>query len=459
MSENTFPVYSVDVLVNFYRTEVLTGQESKHLNKSDLTPTPKPEAVQMLYMRVLHFLFRFRPECHSMLPLLDDMQYPQYPQYHEGPTSILSVYIRMRHFLPSCLYFDFSMNDLLAPKKQRTLTILSGIMNFLHFKIQKIKVVLDKQAKFRADMDRLLTYVKFNKEGERKIEILTTIPPEQQAEADELAAALSELQATTLHEYQEANIKKDSIAEWKTKNAEKTQKLAQIKVEVTNLKDDINKLKSQIVESPEELKSQMEKMRDNVKNIKMSIEKADEYVVELQSMLQAVGLTEAETQQTYGLLLELENRINDIKQLQEENQELTSEKKLKELKNLCLEESQLKRVVGMKQDKDSKQNIRRQMQRERKELHTQEVLGQYNQIHQKREEMANKIKEITNETQHLKAKIQNLRDVCSKETMKAQALFDTLSASMDNLHRQMDMTVAEFNQDHTRMSANVFRVV
>lgn len=36
------------------------------------------------------------------------------------------------------------------------------------------------------------------------------------------------------------------------------------------VKEDISKLKSQIVESPEELKSQMEKMKETVKNIKNS---------------------------------------------------------------------------------------------------------------------------------------------------------------------------------------------
>ncbi len=41
MSENTFPVCPADAIVNFYRTEVLTGQEAKHFTKSDLTPTPK----------------------------------------------------------------------------------------------------------------------------------------------------------------------------------------------------------------------------------------------------------------------------------------------------------------------------------------------------------------------------------------------------------------------------------
>lgn len=39
---------------------------------------------------------------------------------------------------------------------------------------------------------------------------------------------------------------------------------------MATLKDEISKLKSQIVESPEELKNEMEKMKENVKSIKLS---------------------------------------------------------------------------------------------------------------------------------------------------------------------------------------------
>ncbi|XP_058487731.1 kinetochore protein Nuf2 [Solea solea] len=453
MTENTFPVYSADAIVNFYRTEVLTGQEAKHLTKGDLTPTPKPGTVQTLYMRVLHLLYRFRPECHSMVPLLENIQYPA---YQEGATSIMSVYIRMQQFLPMCLVFDFSLNDLLAPQKQKTITVLSAILNFLHFRKQRMEMVLEKQAKYRADMDRLQAYTRGNKEAEKKIKALTTIPPEQQAEAEELAAALSELQATTMHEYQEVNVKNDCIAEWKTKIAEKSQKLAQVKVDVSNMKEDIGRLKSQIVESPEELKSQMEKMRENVKNVKNSIKETDERVVELQNMVQGVTHTEAEIQQMYNLLQDLESSMSNTKQRHEMQQDLTAqyEKKQKELKNLCVEEAQMKRAQGMKLDKESKQNIRRQMKKETMEQHVQDVMGQCNQIHQKREEMAEKIQEISRETQQLKAKIQSLRDVCSKETEKAQALYDTLSNSMDDLHGRIDTHIVDLKQDVVRMSAN-----
>lgn len=51
------------------------------------------------------------------------------------------------------------------------------------------------------------------------------------------------------------------------------------------------------------------------------------------------------------------------------------EKKQKELKHLCAEETQLKRALAMKLDKEHKQNIRRQKKREMKEQHVQEVLG------------------------------------------------------------------------------------
>lgn len=39
--ENTFPIYKVDAIVQFFRTEVLTGQEAKHFAKADVTPNPK----------------------------------------------------------------------------------------------------------------------------------------------------------------------------------------------------------------------------------------------------------------------------------------------------------------------------------------------------------------------------------------------------------------------------------
>lgn len=52
-SDWTFPIQPADTLVDFYRTEVLTGQEAKHLTKSDLVPTPKvPDQTFISYRKL-----------------------------------------------------------------------------------------------------------------------------------------------------------------------------------------------------------------------------------------------------------------------------------------------------------------------------------------------------------------------------------------------------------------------
>lgn len=57
MTENTFPVHNAETLVNFYRSDVLTGQEAKLFTKSDLTPVPKvsPVRAEVQYQSGLEF--------------------------------------------------------------------------------------------------------------------------------------------------------------------------------------------------------------------------------------------------------------------------------------------------------------------------------------------------------------------------------------------------------------------
>uniref|UniRef100_A0AAZ3QFR1 Kinetochore protein Nuf2 N-terminal domain-containing protein n=1 Tax=Oncorhynchus tshawytscha TaxID=74940 RepID=A0AAZ3QFR1_ONCTS len=419
MTENTFPVYKVDAIVTFFRTEVLTGQEAKHFTKNDLAPSPKPDAVQRLYMRILQLLYRFKPECHYMVPFSENIQHPQ---LHEWPTAVMSVYLRMRQFLRMCYVYDFSLNDLLAPKVKRTVTILSGIMNYLHFRKQRLDMTMGHQERFREDMDKLQAYSRGTKDAQKKMDKLTTIPPEQQAEARELDSALSDLQTNTMHQYQEVNAINENIAEWKTEMAEKAQKLTQLKVDVATLKENIGKLKSQIVESPEEMKIQMEKMKENVKNIKLAIETADERLVGLQSNVQGVTHSEADIQLIFKLLQDLQSSMNKTQQHQEEAQALVCvyEAQQKELKNHGVEEGQLKRSLGMKMDKESKQHIRRQKKKEIKDQYIEDVLGQCDNVHQKREQIADQIQERDRDSQHLRSQMTNLRDTCSQETEKAQ---------------------------------------
>ncbi|XP_046730523.1 kinetochore protein Nuf2 isoform X1 [Silurus meridionalis] len=451
--ENTFPIYKVDAIVQFFRTEVLTGQEAKHFVKGDVTPNPKADAIQKLYMRILQLVYRFRPECHYLAPLSENLQYPM---LHEWSTPVLSLYVCMCQFLPVCHVYDFSLNDLLNPKPKRTITILSGIQNFLHFRKQRLEIIAGHQQAFRADMDKLQSFTKGIKEAEKKMEKLMTIPPEQQAEAKELAAALTEVKNATMQETQEVNSLNEQVAECKRVIAERSQKLSQRKLDVATHKDEIAKLKSQIVESPEELKNEMEKMKESIKNIKISKELADENLVDLQIKVQCASQGEAEIQVILKQLQDLQASMCKTNQQKEEVQNLVAlyESLQKELKGLSNEEGQLKRALAMKQDKLSKQQIRHQKKKELKDQHVQNVLGQYDKVHEKREEIVDRIKNITRETTQFKAKMQKLRDTCNQNTEKAQAIYDRLLTTLEQFHKRLENLVMEGSADIMKMKTN-----
>ncbi|XP_017306385.1 kinetochore protein Nuf2 isoform X1 [Ictalurus punctatus] len=453
MMENTFPIYKVDAIVQFFRTEVLTGQEAKHFAKGDITPNPKMDVLQRLYMRILELVYRFRPDCHYLVPLSENLQHPM---LHEWSTPILNLYACMCQFLPVCHVYDFSLNDLLNPKPKRTITILSGIQNFLHFRKHRLEIMAGHQQAFRADMDKLQSFTKGIKEAEKKIEKLMTIPPEQQAEAKELAAALTELKNATVQETQAVNALNEQVTECKREIAEQSQKLKQKKLEVATHKDEIAKLKSQIVESPEELKNEMEKMKESIKNIKISKELADERLVGLQIEVQCTSQGEAEIQVILKQLHDLQASMCKTNQQKEEVQNLVAlyESLQKELKGLSNEEGQLKRALAMKYDKQSKQQIRHQKKKELKEHRVQNILGQYDKVHEKREEIVDQIKNINRETTQLKAKMQKLRDTCNQNTEKAQAIYDRLLTTLEQYHKRLENLVMEGSADIMKMKSN-----
>ncbi|XP_069045552.1 kinetochore protein Nuf2 [Lepisosteus oculatus] len=448
MEAHTFPVYKVDAIVQFLRNNV----SDENLTKSDIAPNPKPDTIQRLYMKILHQVFGFRPECHSMMPINENVQYSA---ILEGVTPVLSVYICMCQFLPMCHIYDFQLNDILSPKVKRTIYILSGIMNFLHFRNLRQGMLAETQQTYKPVMDKLQTLTQEINEAEKKIQELSTIPPEQKAQYEELSAALSDLQNHMDHEVQEVSAVNSQIAELKADHAERSQKLNQKKVQVATLKEDIAKLKSQIVESPEEIKNEKEKMKETVKNIKKTKEKADVRSVELQIKNQTYNQYKADIQSVYKLLLDLQSAMDEMYKQQEEIHifDNSNERAKKELKNLIADESQMKRALHMKQEKIHKQRIKRQRKLEMKDQHVQTIFGEYNQVHQNREDILNKIQEINSETQQLKAKMDYLKGCCEQETDKAQAMYDHLVTALDNLHTRIMDHVAEKKGEMEKMKA------
>lgn len=437
MEENlTFPVYKVEEILAFLRSDVLAGPEARNFTKSDIVPTPKPDSIQRLYMRILQLVFGFRPDCHYMMPVNENIQHPL---IYEGILPIASIYLRMCQFLPMCHVYDFQMNDLLNPKAKRTIFILCGIMNFLHFRNLRREIYLDHLQGYKSAVEKSQSIAKGINEAELKITKLTTIPPQQQAEFKELSAAVTDLHHAMSQESQAVNSINEEIAQLKSEHAEKTLKLNNKKVDLATLKEDQARLKSLIVESPEELRNEKEKMKETVKKIKQTIEKTNVNLVELQNKIQGSVKCQEEFQSFYKLQLDLQGGMEKMNSLIAEIRNINDvvERQRKDLKNMSTDETQYKRAVGMKMDKKTKLQIRRQKKQEVKDQQVQIMFGECNQVQDKREDVLKQIKQVIDENQQVKAKLQFLTECCSNETAKAQALYDSLMGVLEQYHERL----------------------
>ncbi|MGH0154494.1 UNVERIFIED_CONTAM: hypothetical protein FKN15_027613 [Acipenser sinensis] len=350
MEENlTFPVYKVEEILAFLRSDVLAGPEARNFTKSDIVPTPK-------------------------MPVNENIQHPL---IYEGILPIASIYLRMCQFLPMCHVYDFQMNDLLNPKAKRTIFILCGIMNFLHFRNLRREIYLDHLQGYKSAVEKSQSIAKGINEAELKITKLTTIPPQQQAEFKELSAAVTDLHHAMSQESQAVNSINEEIAQLKSEHAEKTLKLNNKKVDLATLKEDQARLKSLIVESPEELRNEKEKMKETVKKIKQTIEKTNVNLVELQNKIQGSVKCQEEFQSFYKLQLDLQGGMEKMNSLIAEIRNINDvvERQRKDLKNMSTDETQFKRAVGMKMDKKTKLQIRRQKKQEVKDQQVQIVFS------------------------------------------------------------------------------------
>nr|ACO52024.1 Kinetochore protein Nuf2 [Aquarana catesbeiana] len=194
----TFPRFSVVDLVNFFRQNILTAAEAKNFTKADIYPNPKLEWVQKIYMRILQQVFNLRVEHFYMVPV--DLEIP-YPHLVEGFAPLGYIVSYMARLLPICRVYEFLPSDVLNPKGKHITTLLSGIVNFLHFRNTRMDTYNEFCLRYKSALDIMNQQQKVLRELEAKKEKLTTIPPEQQAEFKALSSDIQDLQQIISQEY------------------------------------------------------------------------------------------------------------------------------------------------------------------------------------------------------------------------------------------------------------------
>ncbi|KAG8436641.1 hypothetical protein GDO86_007659 [Hymenochirus boettgeri] len=434
MEKMTFPIFSAPDLVNFFRQNILTGSEAKNFNKTDIYPNPKPEVVQKLYMRILQQVFNYGVEAFYMVPMnLDN----QYPHLVEGFAPVANILKLMARFLPMCRVYDFHPSDILNPKGKRTLHLLSGIVNFLRFSISRKEVYMEYCLSYKSALETMRQLQKSNQEAEAKKEKLTTVPPEQQAEFKALSSEIHDLQQIISQEYRAKDVLfQDKIAQQKTNFAEKNKRLNEEKLAIATMKEEQERMKSQIVESPEQRQMKTERMKETVHRLKQTKQETSDKCDYYRDRVGLACMWQSDVQGYLKKLQGIEANIEIHRKIREEIRQ--SEEQVvnlnRELKSLANEDAQLKRIILQRKEKLAKLDIKNKKKQEDFNQQKQGIMEVCSHIQEKRQAVHGRISHVLQEIQQTNSKKDQLLEKMEAEKKKCQEVITDFRVALEKYH-------------------------
>ncbi|XP_056379275.1 kinetochore protein Nuf2 [Hyla sarda] len=455
MDKLTFPQFPAAELVNFFRQKVLTGAEAKNFTKADIYPNPKPEWILKLFMRVLQRVFNIGVEQFYMVPMDLDIQYPHLMEGFAPSAYIVKL---MARFLPMCLIYDFHPSDVLNPKGKRALYLLSGIVNFLHFRVTRQMVYTSVCLSYKSALDNIHQHQKTIQELEAKIEKLTTVPPEQQAEFKALSSDIHDLQQSINQEYRTKDLAlQEKIAHQKADFAEKMKKVNQNKLNIATMKEEQDTMKSQIVESPEQRKNKTERMKENVHRLKQARQETSEKCDHYRERVTVAGLwlsdVQAYNKKQHSIETHMEIYRKILEELRQKEEQIMNENR--EMKSMVNEESQLKRTNLTKKEKLAKMDIKNQKKQEDFEHRKNEILEICSHIQEKRQAVHGRVSHVLQEIQQTTSRKQQQIEMAEEEKKKYKDLVSGFKSALEKYHESMIKTT---NQSGERRREKVAKL-
>ncbi|GAB5583726.1 kinetochore protein Nuf2 [Prionailurus iriomotensis] len=431
METLSFPRYNVAEIVIHIRNKILTGADGKNLSKNDLYPNPKPEVLNMIYMRALQIVYGIR----------------------------LEHFYMKDSFLPICRVNDFEIADILYPKAKRTSRFLSGIINFIHFREACRETYMEFLWQYcgKSSVDKMHQLNTAHQEALMKLERLDSVPVEEQAEFKQLSDDIQELQQSLNQEFRQKTIVlQDGNSQKKSEISEKTKRLNELKLSVVSLKEVQESLKTKIVDSPEKLKNYKEKMKDTVQKLKNSRQEVMEKYEIYRDSVECLPSCQLEVQLYQKKIQDLADNREKLTNILKESLNLEDqiESDESELKKLKTEENSFKRLMIGKKEKLATAQFKINKKHE-------DVKQDCNKVQEKRGAVYERVTTINQEIQKIKLGIQQLKDATERERLKSQEIFLSLKAALEKYHEGIEKAAedcgAKIEEKTAELKKNMFR--
>ncbi|KAG9446008.1 hypothetical protein H6P81_012136 [Aristolochia fimbriata] len=362
------------------------------------------------------------------------------PDAHISSVQIVNLYVKMKELISSICMMNFTMADLIRPKRDRTIKFISGIINFLLFREEKLnlmKPIVDKVNLLEERCTELET---------KKSELMLNISEHEmrskteQPMVDELQAEVNELRQTI----QNLNKQQMSIRALCQKLKDKTKEI-DVKISGAELKllesaQENNKLSSSIVQSPDKLQGALEEKKLIQAEMQLSERVAMESVQEKSSNIEVYTKAVTKLSKHLQKMQSLQELVNsaktvgkDIKDLKaklndEGRMDMSLEAKIVEYGHKAEQAIELERATKMERDLKHREtlkelsNVKSEVEAKLRELDLREM----------------KVQDMVAEVDNINSKISAIREAGLAKQQDIYIKFEEIFSEVHSYSKSMD---------------------
>ncbi|OAA48443.1 kinetochore protein nuf2 [Metarhizium rileyi] len=197
--------------------------------------------------------------------------------------NLMGFYVSLRRLLFDCGVTDFTFNDLYKPTYERLVKIFSYLINFVRFRESQTTVIDEYYNKSESTKNRIETLYAQNQENEARIEHMKHNCKAMEAQVREKTMRNEELKKRLLELQRHQKTVATRLDEAKEKKGELTNILEQKTQDKLTLKQESNKLRPYMLQSPSALQDNLTELREILNNDKAHIDALDRRARALQT--------------------------------------------------------------------------------------------------------------------------------------------------------------------------------
>ncbi|RUS27143.1 hypothetical protein BC938DRAFT_483658 [Jimgerdemannia flammicorona] len=442
---------------------------------------PTSNKMQLVYEAFMDIVMGVTSEQYEQ-PVQRVLEELEYPDLHADAVSLMTFLRQLRKLMRDVGVEDIGLRDVIKPEPARVRKIISAIINFAKFREERMGVFEQYTTKsvggrshcgfgierfigcvmmrlmliiFLLLLLKLVTFIgrmhgaeaslateKSRTDRSDKCHQVGYLPRfslsrVQRADEEPAIKKAREFNGGMTTELRELKKRQQALAEdieqlKKVKNAQ-TDKMTNNQFLTMNTKQELQKLRSQIVQNPEKLKEVINEM-----SISLNTEKGEAVIKErstreMQIKFDTMNIVEQEIINCVKLMEVCETEMQKFESVRDKiiSDKDTIDNKNNELKELNVKEQQLKRQLATAQDKISRLQRQQAMKRESVQQKLAKLNEEFNLASNERAAVQVKIDENRRIVEELEGKIAELRANYEKEMTGIQSEYLRLKNQVD----------------------------